>query len=103
MMLRQLIEGGVDNLHILTHNRLSYICYFLRSLIDKKDDKIYLRIIGLNRISYFLKEGGLTCLRRRYNHTSLTLTDRTEDIHDSHGYGTTLCLKLYLLIGEDRC
>ena len=61
-----------------------------------------LGIVGLYGLGHFFHEGRLTCLGRRYDHSSLPLSDRAQKIHDSHGYAGSRLLQTDPVIREDR-
>ena len=102
MMLRKLIKSGIDHFHIISVDRFLNIGNFLGTLIDQQDQHMHLGIAAQNRFSHFLQQRCLTCLGRGYDHTTLSLTDGTHQIHNSHGNAAAGSLHFDPLIGEDR-
>ena len=74
-----LIECRGYDLSIYT---ISHVCNFLRTLIDKKNNHINLRMIIGYSISNILKEHSLTRLRLSDNKTTLSLTYWREQIYN---------------------
>ena len=63
---------------------------------------MHLGITAQNRFCHFLQQRCLTCLGRGYDHTTLSLTDGTHKIHNSHSNAAAGSLHFDPLIGEDR-
>ena len=61
-----------------------------------------LRIVGSNRLANALQNGGLTCLWRRDNQTTLALTNRSNQINCTAGNGVFTVLHRKRLIWENR-
>ena len=101
-MLRQLVEGGIDNLHIRALYRLLHVGHFLRPLVDQENNDMHFRIILKNGFGGILEQGGFSCLRRGNNHASLTLSDRADQIHDTHGRASARPLQVDSLVRENR-
>ena len=80
----------------------AHISNLLRTLVDKKDDLINLRVIIRNGICYRLEQHGFTSLRLSHDKTTLTLSDRSEHIHDTARQIMlmTMSEKIKLLIRE---
>ena len=102
MVLRQFIKGGIDHFHIRTFDSLLDIRYFLGALVDQQNDQMHFRIVLFDGFCHFFQQRGLTCFRRRYDHTSLPLAHRAHQIHDAHSNGRTSGLKLQSLFWENR-
>ena len=102
MMLRQFIKGRIDDLHILTDDGLLNVRYLLRSLVDQKNQHMHLGVGVKDRLRHFLQQGSLTGLRRRNDHSSLSLTHRTDQIGHTHGNTAAGALQLNALIRENR-
>ena len=102
MVLGKLIEGGIDHFHIVSVDCFLNIGNFLGTLIDQQDQHMHLGITVQNRLCHFLQQCGLTSLGRGYDHTTLSLTDRAYQIHDSHSHAAAGSLHLDALIREDR-
>ena len=60
-----------------------HVSNLLRSLINKKDYHVDLRVVVRNRVGYRLEQHGLTCLRLCYDESTLSLTYRSEHIDDT--------------------
>ena len=43
--LRELVEGGIDDFHVRSHNGFLDICDFLRTLVNQEDDHMHVRIV----------------------------------------------------------
>ena len=54
VMLRQLVKGGIDHLHIGPFNGLLNIGNLLRPFIDQKDDQMHLGGIALHGFGHIL-------------------------------------------------
>ena len=63
---------------------------------------MYLRIILTYRQRHLLKQGCLTCFRRRYDHTSLPLSDGRQQVDDPHGRTRLSALHPQTFVGENR-
>ena len=61
-----------------------------------------LRIVGSNRLANALQNGSLTCLWRRDNQTTLTLTNRSHQINCAASNGVFTVLHCKRLIWENR-
>ena len=103
VMLRKLIKGRIDNLYIRSLNGFLYVCYLLRTLIDEKNDQMHIFIIFQDRLGYILQEGGLSCFRRGNDHTSLSLSDGADKVHDTHCCCSAGTLHDQPFIREDGC
>jgi hypothetical protein len=103
MMFRKFIKCRIDHFHIRSLDRLSDIGNLLRTLIDQKNDQMHISVIPEDRLGNVFQKGCLTCLWRRYDHSSLALSDRTDQIHDTHGRCTACTLHDKSLIRKDRC
>ena len=66
----------INNLYIAALDFFLDISYFLRTLIDQKNDEMHIRAVFEDRFGHILEKCGLTSLRWRYDHASLTFTDR---------------------------
>ena len=87
MMFRELVERGIDNFYIISADRFLNIRNFLRTLIDQQNESsAYPDDCCVISRRHLLHQRCLTCLGRRYDHASLSLADRTEQIHDTHGH-----------------
>ena len=60
-----------------------------------------LRIILPYRKRYLFEQSSLSCFWRRHDHSSLSLADGGQKIHDPHGCACPAPLQLQPLIGED--
>ena len=76
VMLRKFVKGRMNNLDIVALDFFLDVGYFLRTLIDQKNDKMHIRAVFEDRFGHILEKCGLTSLRRRYDHASLPFTDR---------------------------
>ena len=83
MVIWKLIKCRIDNLNIFTLDRLADICHFLWTLIDQKHDQMHVPVSCADTLCNRFQQGCLTCLWRRYDHTSLSLSDRRKQIHDT--------------------
>ena len=45
VVFRLLIEGGIDDFHVIAHDGLPDIRHLLRPLVDQKDDDVHLRVV----------------------------------------------------------
>ena len=81
MMFRLLIKCRIYDLYIISKNRFFYICYFLRSFIYQKDHKMHFFIVYSYGVGNIFKKRCFTGLRRRNDHTPLTLADRGYKIY----------------------
>ena len=102
MMLGKFIESRVNDFYIISVDCFLNIGNFLGTLIDQQDQHMHLGITAQNRFSHFLQQRRLTCLGRGYDHTTLSLTNGTHQIHNSHGNAAAGSLHFDPLIGEDR-
>ena len=104
MALRKLVEGGIDNLHILAEYRFFYICNLLRTLVNQKDDQVHVRVVGGNRLGNLLEQGCLTCLWRGYYKAALAFSDRRQQIQHPHGGAADPPGRLHMkpLVWKDR-
>ena len=103
VIFRKFVKCGVDNINIVSHDRLFYISNFLRSFIYKKNNKVHFRIVCLYSLCNLLKKCCLSCLWLRNYHSTLSLADRSNYIHHSCWDSRTVRLKSYLFIWKDRC
>ena len=102
MMLRKLIKGRIDNLHIVSPDCFFDICNFLRTFIDQQNDQMHIRIVSKNGFRHIFQKCGLTCFRRRHDHSSLSLTDRADQVHDSHRHCSARSFHHQTFIRENR-
>ena len=100
MILRSLIESRISN---FTLDGTLHIRNFLRTLIYQEHDDLAVGIVGRDRIGDLLHKDSLTCLRRRYDHTSLSLTDWAEQIDNPARQILGTGLECKSLIRIDRC
>jgi len=84
MALRKLIKRRINDLDLRSHNGLLNVRHLLRTLIDQQNDHMHIRMIRRDCLSHLLEQGRLSCLRRRHNHTSLSLSDWSKQIKNSH-------------------
>ena len=103
MVLRLLIEGGIDDFHIRSLNRFFNVGDLLRPLVDQKDDQIHLRVVPQDGFCRILQKRRFSGFRRGDDHASLAFSDRTYKIHDPHRHASARALKAQPLIREDRC
>ena len=103
MMLWKLIKGGIDNFYIWPYNGFFDVSYFLRTLIDQKNDQMHVRIVSQNRLCHIFQQSCLTGFRRRYDHSSLSFTDRADQIYDPHGNCAARSFHYQSLIWKNRC
>ena len=82
VVLGALIECGIYDFAL---DGSLHVRNFLRTLVDQENDELAGRIIGCNGISDLLEQDSLTCFRRRNYHTSLSLSDRAEQVDDPGG------------------
>ena len=54
VMLRQLVKGGIDHLHIGADDRFLNIRNFLGTLVDQKDDQMHIRVVGGHGLCHLL-------------------------------------------------
>lgn len=59
VVLRALIEGGIDDFHIRSLNRFFNVGDLLRTFVDQKDDRIHLRVVP--------QDGFCRILQRRFS------------------------------------
>ena len=102
VMIRELIERRVDDLHVRSLDRLFDIRDFLRPLVDEQDDKVDFRIVDLYRLRDLLDKGRLTGFRRGDDHAALSLSDGTHQVHDAHRDAAARLFQTDPLIREDR-
>src|SRR5690554_362490 len=99
---RRLIKGGGN--HFAAHGALHFSDLF-RTLINQQNDDVALRMIARNRLRNALHQQGFTSLRWRYNQTTLTLTDRCNQIQHTGRQvfrAAVACFKRHALIGKQR-
>ena len=104
MAVSRLVEGRSDDLGI---DAGRHVGDFLRTLVDEEDDHIDLGVVGCDSVSDILQQDGLTRLGLCDDETTLPLTDRCEEVDDTHSdlvLHTRIVgrLEAELLIGEDR-
>ena len=58
----------------------SHVGYFFRTFVDKQHNHVGFRVISGDSISYILHQYGFTRLWLRYNQSTLTFTDRREEV-----------------------
>ena len=103
MMLRKFIKRGIDHFHIRSLDCFLDIGNLLRTLIDQKDNEMHIFIILKDGLGNVLQKGCLTGFRRRYDHSSLSLSDRADQVYNAHGSCTACTLHNQSLIRKDRC
>ena len=64
---------------------------------------MHISVIPEDRFGNIFQKGCLTCLWRRYDHSSLALSDRTDQIHDTHGRCAACTFHDKSLIRKDWC
>ena len=62
---------------------------------------MHILVILKNRFRDILKQSSLTCLRRGNNHTTLSLSDRADQIYDTHGSSSAGTFHDQTFIWED--
>ncbi len=102
VVLRQFVECRVDHLYVRAFDRLLDIRHFLRSFIDQKNDQMRVRSRPCQRLRHFLEQRCLTGFRRGHDHSSLSFSDRTHQIHDTHGNRCSGCFQTQSFVREDR-
>src|SRR5699024_2716023 len=102
MMLRQLVKGGIDHVHILSLDRFLNISYFLRTFVDEENDQMHIRTVPEDGFGHIFQKSGLARLRRGNDHSSLSFADRTDQIHDPHGHCSSGTFHFKALTGEHR-
>ena len=103
MMFRKLIKCRINDFHIIATDGLPDICNLLRALIDQKNDQMHVRIVSQNRLCHIFQQSCLTGFRRRYDHSSLSFTDRADQIYDPHGNCAARSFHYQSLIWKNRC
>ena len=101
MMLRKLIKCGINNFHVRSLYCFPDIGNFLRTFINKKNDQMHILVILRNRFRNILEQSSFTCLRRGNDHTTLSLSDRADQIYDTHGSSSARPLHDQTFIWED--
>ena len=102
VMLRQFVEGGIDHFHIGSADGFLDVRHFLRALVNQKYQHMHVRIGAQDGLCHLLQQSGLSRLRRRYDHASLSLAHGAHQIHGSHGYAAAGRLQPNPLVGENR-
>ena len=102
MMLRKLVEGGIDHFHIIADDGFFNIRYFLRAFIDQKDQNVNFRIVFQDRSRDAFQQGCFSGFRRRNDHPSLAFSDRRYKIHDPHRQILFRGFQTHAFIREDR-
>ena len=101
MMLRKLIKCRIDNLYIRSLYCFLDISNLLWTLVNEKNDQMHVLVILQNGLGNVFEKGGLTCLRRGNDHASLSLSDRTDQIYNTHGCGSARTFHDQTLIREN--
>ena len=102
VMFRLLIKRRIDDFHVIPANRFPDIRYFLRAFINQKNDQMHIRAVSKNGLCSLFQQGRFTCLRRRYDHTSLTFSDWTDQIYDPHRHTSARAFQTKTGIRKDR-
>ena len=102
VVLGQLVEGGIDNLHILALDGLLDIGNLLRPLIDQQNDQMHVRMGYRDGARDLLQKRRLSGFGLGDNHASLSFSDGGNQIHDPHGHRTARPLQSDALIRENR-
>ena len=82
MPLRWFVESGTDDFS--SADLPLPVGYFFRSFIDEENDKMYFRVVLLDRLCNRLQQHGLSGPGRRYDESALTLSDWGDKVHDPH-------------------
>ena len=101
MVLGWFVKGRCDNFGV---HRACHIGHLLWALIDEQYDHIYLWVVLGDSVGYILEQYGLTSLWLCYDESALTLTDRSEEVYDTHRQRVALIAfaELEFLIWEER-
>ena len=75
VVVRRLVEGGVDDFHVVAPDGFLDIRDFLGALVDQQDDQMDFGVIAEHRFCCVLKKGRLAGLGRRDDHASLSFSD----------------------------
>ena len=99
------VESRSDHFRI---DATSHIGYFLRTFVNQQDDHIYFRMVCCNRIGDIFQQHGFTGLRLCYDQTTLSFTDRREQVDYASGdivvyFRSLACCKHEFFIREKRC
>ena len=101
MSFGRLVECGSDHLGL---HAAAHVRNLLRALVNQEHNLVNLRVIVRDGIGYGLEQHSLTRLRLGHDKTPLSLSDRSEHIHDTAGKIAlvTLSEEIELLIREER-
>ena len=80
VIIGRTVEGGGNN---LTLDGALHIGNFLGTLVNQNHHEVNLRVVGRNRVGNCLQNESLSSLWRRNNQTTLTLTNRGNQIDNS--------------------
>ena len=102
MTVGGLVEGRGNYLCI---NGAGHIGHFLRTFVDEQHHDIGLGMVGSDGVRDILHQYGFTGLGLGHNESTLTFTDRREEVDDTHaGVCSGLVATEYeLFLGEERC
>ena len=81
VVLGQFIEGGVDNFAL---DGALHVRDLLGPLVDKENDEVYIRIVGLDAVRNSLQKGGFTCLGLGNYHSALALADGRKQVDEPY-------------------
>ena len=102
MILRKFIEGRINNFHFLTGNGFLDICNFLRTFVNQKNQQMHFWIIVCNGTCHLLQQSRFSSFWLGHNHTTLSLSNRCNQIQHSHGNTGLICLQMNSFIWKNR-
>ena len=102
MVLRQLVEGGMNHLHIRPLNSFFDICNLLRALVNQQNQQLHVRMVPGHGLGHILQKSGFTSLGRGHDHASLPLSDGGNQIDDPHGGASARALQMDPPVRENR-
>ncbi len=83
MALGRFVKGGAYHFRVL--DRAFHVRHFLRTFVNEEDDKINVRVVGINGIGKGLQDHGFAGARRGHDKAALTAADGGHKINDAPG------------------
>ncbi len=86
--------------YYLCFHASGHICYFFRTLINKQNNEVALRVIFCYSIGYLLQQYGFTRFGLSHNHSPLSFTNWSKHVQNTGRHKAWLGAQLKLFLRE---